>query len=358
MILRRLFSILFFILVAICACSSPQAFSPTIAPLIEPSLTVAPSQPPIIIRTAEPSQTLSVVAGCPDCSSSPVPRTETPLISPTPTWSQATVKVEKLDVWDDPVNENSYWHRQTQLITGEQVIVIKENGDWTQIIALLQPSSKDKRGYPGWVRSASLVKGWDQSENILIVSARTSFAFESPNRASAHLMRLYFDTRIPFQGRQGDFVQTVLPDGRTAWLLINDVLLPADKDNQAYSSSLTILLSLARTQSGAPYLWGGTTSDSPDCSGFIYRLFHIAGITLARDANDQVLQGQVTSFSQKKAGDLIFYTDVSGGPVTHVGLYLGNNQIMDANPWLGLSIHPLSDMQKWYVFYSVRRIID
>jgi cell wall-associated NlpC family hydrolase len=168
-------------------------------------------------------------------------------------------------------------------------------------------------------------------------------------------MRLYFDTRLPVLSQSTGWVEAALPDGRNAWLPVKDVEI-----NQHGAAGVPFevnkLLVTARTLASAPYLWGGTTPDSPDCSGFVYRLFHVYGKILARDANDQVLQGQSATFDTKQAGDLIFYTDVSGGPVTHVGLYMGGAQIMDANPFLGLTIHPVSDMQKWYVFYGVRRI--
>ncbi len=283
--------------------------------------------------------------------------TALPAVTATPDWTQATVAVEKLDVWDDPANENSYWHRQTQLITGERVTVLDEKGAWAQIIAVMQPSSKDPRGYPGWVRKSGLTRRWNPANNYLIVITRTANAYASPDLNSDRLMRLYFDARLPYLTRQDDTMQVILPDGRVAWLPVADVTL-IDSNGQNVLSQITGLPDLARTLAGAPYLWGGATPDSPDCSGFTYRLFHVYGIILARDANDQALQGQAVSFDNRKPGDLVFYTDVSGGPVTHVGVYMGNNQIMDANPWLGLSVHPLSDMQKWYVFYSVRRFIS
>jgi len=159
---------------------------------------------------------------------------------------------------------------------------------------------------------------------------------------------------LPVESKNESWVESVLPDGQKGWLRRGEVRIV---EGTQEPGPISHLIETARTLASAPYLWGGTTPDSPDCSGFIYRLFHAYGVTLARDADDQALMGQSVLFDQKNTGDLIFYSDVSGGPVTHVGLYVGNGQLMDANPWLGLSLHSLGDMQKWYVFHSVRRVL-
>jgi cell wall-associated NlpC family hydrolase len=346
------FSVAFFLVLNLSACAIFQKSTPPAPVPIPPALHVvyptSTAEPPV---TQTPTIYISPKATCTACTLKP-----TATLTPALTYTTGTVKVEKLDVWDDPANEASYWHRQTQLVTGEMVLILDQKGDWDQVIASLQPSSKDQRGYPGWVRSSGLTPGVATSNsNSLVVTARTSMALASPKAGGEQVMRLYFDTRLPVLSQSAGWVETVLPDGRSAWLPVKDVgILQSGADGEPFG--VVSLLATARTLANAPYLWGGTTPDSPDCSGFVYRLFHVYGKTLPRDANDQVLQGQKVTFEQKKPGDLIFYTDVSGGPVTHVGLYLGGAQIMDANPFLGLTIHLVSDMQKWYVFYGVRRV--
>src|SRR5450759_2355229 len=103
----------------------------------------------------------------------PVP---TPRTAHLPTMTQlsregvpATVSVEVLDVWDEPAHEKDYWSRQTQLILGERVLILAEVGDWASIVAVEQPSHKDPRGYPGWVRRGSLVNGWSQADKVAVV---------------------------------------------------------------------------------------------------------------------------------------------------------------------------------------------
>ena len=353
----RLLTLAGFLTLLLClsACTVPQTITPIPQPVPATSAKADLSKSSLAPRINPPTATIRPQLTCTACTWKPTPATPTSSSTSTPVMRTATVKVEKLDVWDDPANENSYWHRQTQLITGEQVLIVSDKNEWTQIVASQQPSSQDERGYPGWVRANGLAVGLDKSSaDYLVVIARSSVALAAPQPGADRLLRLYLDTRLPVVTKNSDLVEAALPDGRQAWLPIEDVNLHNVNDLVEPFPTGAIIIT-AGSLANAPYMWGGTTPDSPDCSGFIYRLFHAYGISPARDANDQVLQGQLTTFDLKQAGDLIFYSDVSGGPVTHVGLYMGGNQIMDANPFLGLTIHPVSDMQKWYVFYSVRR---
>lgn len=47
----------------------------------------------------------------------------------------------------------------TQLLPGEPAELVAEQDDWVQVVAPWQPSSRDPRGYPGWVRRDDLSPG-------------------------------------------------------------------------------------------------------------------------------------------------------------------------------------------------------
>jgi cell wall-associated NlpC family hydrolase len=257
------------------------------------------------------------------------------------------VQVESAKVWDDPAHEGDYWSLQTELITGERVRVIGQQGIWSQIVAVEQPTSKDLRGYPGWVRSASLATGWPTGDQWAIVMVKSTILRESQNAGAAKMMTLNLDTRLPVVNSAGDPVEVRLPDGRAGWVAAGDVRLAAGRED-AYP--LDTFYQTAEALTGVPYVWGGTTSASLDCAGFIYRLFHAYGITLARDANDQAMQtllgggqGTPVEAGAEQRGTLVFTADRPNGPVTHVLMMWGNGQIIDAEPQRGVSIHPLAD---------------
>ena len=47
----------------------------------------------------------------------------------------------------------------TQLLPAEPVERLAQEGEWSRIVAPAQPSARDERGYPGWVRTAALTRG-------------------------------------------------------------------------------------------------------------------------------------------------------------------------------------------------------
>ncbi len=353
-----IFFVLFILIGTLSACIPEQATSPAAPPPLASQAGTLPTSQfsiPVPSTTPLPLPTLRPQVTCTRCMAITATGRPAATASPLPPLTRVVLQ-EKLDVWDDPANENSYWHRQTQLITGEPVLALDQSadGEWTQIVAINQPTKKDERGYPGWVRTSGLGQASPGEKSYAVVIAGASFLLSEPRQDAVRLMRLVLDTRLPIQSVAENWVAVTLPDGRTGWLKRGELRLALAGSQPMPTAQM---LETARTLAGAPYLWGGTTPDSPDCSGFTYRLFHAYGIILPRDADDQSLAGQPVPFDQKKPGDLVFYSDVAGGPVTHVGLFVGSNLLMDANPWLGLSVHPLGDMQKWYVFHSVRRIL-
>lgn len=91
------------------------------------------------------------------------------------------------------------------------------------------------------------------------------------------------------------------------------------------------LIATAKSYLNSPYLWGGRTHFGIDCSGFVQTVYKQHGITLKRDASQQVEQGTVVDFLQgAKAGDLAFF-DNDEGRIVHVGMMLNNEQIIHAS---------------------------
>lgn len=91
---------------------------------------------------------------------------------------------------------------------------------------------------------------------------------------------------------------------------------------------------------GVPYLWGGTSTDGFDCSGYVQYVFNENGITLPRTSREQYTAGYSVSRSDLKSGDLVFF-NTSGNGVSHVGIYLGNGQFIHASSSRGVVIASL-----------------
>ncbi|MFO7574101.1 MAG: NlpC/P60 family protein, partial [Bacteroidales bacterium] len=68
-------------------------------------------------------------------------------------------------------------------------------------------------------------------------------------------------------------------------------------------------------------------------SGFMKTIFFINGTILARDASLQVRHGievesSIEDYSRLEPGDMVFFGNQRTGRVTHVGLYLGDGEVM------------------------------
>ncbi|THA35946.1 NlpC/P60 family protein [Streptomyces sp. A1547] len=92
---------------------------------------------------------------------------------------------------------------------------------------------------------------------------------------------------------------------------------------------------------GKPYVWGATGPGSFDCSGLTQAAWRSAGVSLPRTTYTQINAGQRVSRDQLAPGDLVFF--YSG--VTHVGLYIGDGQMIHApRPGSTVRVAPVDSM--------------
>lgn len=83
------------------------------------------------------------------------------------------------------------------------------------------------------------------------------------------------------------------------------------------------VIEVAARYVGVPYVYGGTTPDGFDCSGFTQYVFAQLGITLPRTSADQHYVGTQVAPDQAQPGDLVW----SPG---HIGIYAGDGMMIDA----------------------------
>jgi cell wall-associated NlpC family hydrolase len=79
-------------------------------------------------------------------------------------------------------------------------------------------------------------------------------------------------------------------------------------------------------QLGKPYRYGGSGPDSFDCSGFTSWVWRAAGVSLPRTSRDQYAQGRKVAKADLQPGDLVYF----GSPIHHVGMYLGDGQMINS----------------------------
>lgn len=116
------------------------------------------------------------------------------------------------------------------------------------------------------------------------------------------------------------------------------------------------ILTIARKQLGDPYRAGGAGPDSFDCGGFTQFVFKRAlGMDIARTSWGQYDQVQRVKTKEALPGDLVFFFE---GGAHHVGIYLGDGQMIDApQPGERISVNPISGSWWGRSFTGIGRIL-
>ena len=109
---------------------------------------------------------------------------------------------------------------------------------------------------------------------------------------------------------------------------------------------------------GLSYRFGGhSPTQGLDCSGFMQYIFKRSmGITLPRTSAEMATVGQQVDRANLKPGDMVFFG--SGGRVSHVGMYIGNDRFIHA-PRTGRDIEITSmNGSYWKSRYITARRVD
>jgi len=115
----------------------------------------------------------------------------------------------------------------------------------------------------------------------------------------------------------------------------------------------------ARSYTGHRYVWGGTAPGGFDCSGLVTYVLRNFGIRVTRTASGQFRDNGVhINKSDLQPGDLVFFSSNGGRSVTHVGIYIGNNQFVHAsNSRVGVVVSSLGSSYYTRVWHGAKRVI-
>jgi hypothetical protein len=198
----------------------------------------------------------------------------------------AVVIVPVADVWSRPLTSGEKPAdnlRETQVLFGEKVLIHESSGPWILIEAVEQPTFRQHNRWEGY-------PGWVRANEV-----------------------------------SKDMGLLALED------------LPYDKN----------ILASAQKLIGIPYLWGGLSKKGLDCSGLTHISFRAQRVQIPRDAHEQWMKAIPIKRAELKPADLIFSAKADNPKkVTHVALYAGDGQIIEA-PQTGMVVRKISFKEKY-----------
>jgi cell wall-associated NlpC family hydrolase len=222
---------------------------------------------------------------------------------------------------------------ETQALYGEPLTVTAVSGTWLRVVAPGQPTSRDRRGYPGWVPRRQVTTHVPATTTYVATVTRITAWLRTAT--GARVLEIGLGTRLPVLSTTASTVRVATPTGSVLRIYRSAVVVRPARAAPLSATAAGVVASAKRFL-GVPYLWGGRSGFAVDCSGFTNLVYGLHGIRLPRDADDQSRVGTAVPRSGMRVGDLTFYGP-STAP-THVALYVGSSTLIHAPP----TGHPVS----------------
>lgn len=242
----------------------------------------------------------------------------------------------------------------SQVVMGTPLRLLSKSGDWYKVEA--------PDGYTAYMIGNSIVelsdeefKQWKRQERVVVTGADQIWliADGSESAGEGRVAAPQFGAIYPERvcdllpgailvtddakgcDVEGAMVSVCLPDGRKGQVDRSGVISLNQWARQSASlpedSLFVSAAQLARSMMGEPYLWGGTSVKSVDCSGLIKVAWLKNGVILPRNASQQAVIGKNIDHRDSanfRPGDLLFFGNAATGRVNHVGMYLGDDRFI------------------------------
>ena len=160
-------------------------------------------------------------------------------------------------------------------------------------------------------------------------------------------------TQIPYENQGSVNKPLFFEDGKSTGITPSAEALngspTTDKRNQ--------IVQEAKRYLGVPYSWGGSTPSGFDCSGYVQYVLKQCGITVPRTTELQAQVGNYIAKSSLRPGDLVFLQNTYRTGISHVGIYIGNNQMIHASSSKGVTVGNLSSSYYIEHYHSARQLV-
>ncbi len=203
-----------------------------------------------------------------------------------------------------------------ELLFGEAFAVLATDSDFVFGQAV-------RDGYVGWVEEALLGDpGPPPTHRVLALAA---LAFDEPSIKAPVVHRLSMNALASVEAREGRFLKL----HGSGWVVETHLAPMGVFADDPAAVALQFL--------GAPYLWGGRSSDGLDCSGLVQQALYACGFACPRDSDQQSGLGRKVALADAARNDLVFWPG-------HVGVMLDGARLLHANAHaMCVSIEPIGE---------------
>lgn len=201
----------------------------------------------------------------------------------------------------------------SQILFGELVEILEQKASWLRIRC-------DWDNYIGWVDAKQIKLITPEEFHLYRLNHACSIELMQPAAGKEFYLPITIGANLPnFDGLRFSI-------NGSSFQFSGQAITPS-----SIQANSEMLLKMARRYLFAPYLWGGRSPMGIDSSGFTQVTFKLVGISLPRDAKDQVNEGKLIDFiEQSQPGDLAFFENKKGR-ITHVGIMMGDHQVIHAS---------------------------
>ena len=262
-------------------------------------------------------------------------------VLPTNKWAQVRISVACFRQKKGHASEMA-----TQAVMGTPLRILEKDGDWYRV--------QTPDGYISYVISSSIslkseseMSQWRKTSRVIVTSFEQTKIYATANESSHRNIISDAVNGMILRGdyiSDSEFTMVLLPDGRKGFIKTSDIAPIEQWASQPFSADL--ILDLAYSMLGTPYLWGGTSTKTLDCSGLAKVCYFANGIILMRDASQQAKTGLRINASDWRTchpGDLLFFGNAQTGKVTHVAIYEKDGQYIHSSGRVKInSVNPQS----------------
>lgn len=199
----------------------------------------------------------------------------------------------------------------SELYYGTELEVLDEKGRWVL--------TRQQDGYLGWAYCPYIGEGPAPVATHLVLAPSVEL-YAKPNHESEVITRVVSGTGVIVEKTLDGW--SSVSANKAGWIPTTHLRPLAVFPKTSEEQSKTLIQDSMRMM-GVPYLWGGTSGNGIDCSGFARLLHRWIGVEIPRDADMQHAVAEPIE-PPFEIGDLLFFGESdSDRNITHVGISLG-----------------------------------